>query len=92
MTKWEYKRVLFNAEETINKHEKLKDKRFNRYGRVVNNNAEDSVETILNIMGDQGWELASTVNLDSGSDGMDAPVINVIEYIFRRMKVDSKSF
>ena len=49
----------------------------------MNNEVEDTVEKQFNDLGQEGWELMSAVNLDSGADSL-MEVTNVIEYIFKR--------
>lgn len=45
---------------------------------------EDSVETLFNSLGKEGWLLRTAVNLDSGSDSGCVRLHDTIEYIFYR--------
>lgn len=80
---WEYKRVLFNANKTI------QDRRYDKQGKLINPNIDDSVEELFNSLGTEGWMLKTAVNLDSGVDLGPSPFENVIEYIFYREKKNS---
>ena len=83
---WEYKRVLYSVEETITKNQKSKDKKYYKNGREINPAVTDSVEDFFNMLGSEGWELVTAVNLDSGINMPHVPVDGVIEYIFKRKK------
>jgi len=76
---WEYKRVLIPVKETVGK-------KYDKHGRDRDPEAADSVENLLNMLGSEGWELVTAVNLDSGIDSPRAPVDGVIEYLFKRKK------
>lgn len=81
---WEYKRVLFSVQETINSNDRLTVKRYNKNGKVVNSEADDSIEDCFNKLGSEGWKLATVTNMDSGVTDSYQPVHDVIEYLFMR--------
>ena len=76
---WEYKRVLISVKETVRK-------KYDKHGVDRNPADADSVEDLLNMLGSEGWELVTAVNLDSGADSQMHPILNVIEYVFKRKK------
>jgi len=83
---WKYKRVLYSVKETISGNQKSKDKKYYKNGREINSTVADSVEDFFNMLGSEGWELVTAVNLDSGVNTPHPPVDGVIEYVFKRKK------
>jgi hypothetical protein len=78
-TNWEYKRVLYSVGKSI-------AKKYNNQGVEINPAIPDSIEEHFNMLGSEGWELVTAVNLDSGVHNRYVPAKDVIEYIFKRKK------
>ncbi len=77
--KWEYKRVIYSVSKSLGK-------KYNNNGEEQNPLIADSIEDYFNMLGSEGWELVTAVNLDSGVHNRHVPAKDVIEYIFKRKK------